>query len=201
MIHLRAQRMAISPTFGIGMDAVRKPTIEEIPGIKALIDAEVERQRVLPRTLQELVEAVRDFFVFVDEQGVGGCCALHIDTPDLAEIRSLVVRDDLRGRRVGEKLVMACWEESQLLGLARVYALTRVSVFFEKLGFREVDKSELPQKVYKDCLRCHLYPKCDEIAMVRDLRAYQVPSYVPGLPGGKVDRIRAEKRKGTPRAS
>lgn len=173
------------------MNAVRKPTIEEVPGIKALIDVEVTRQRVLPRTLEELVEAVRDFFVYVDESGVGGCAALHIDTPDLAEIRSLVVRDDLRGQRVGEKLVLACWEEAQHLGLARVYALTRVPIFFEKLQFRVVDKSELPQKVYKDCLRCHLYPKCDEIAVVRDLREYQVTSYVAGLPGGNLDRIRS----------
>lgn len=180
------------------MNEVRKPTIDDVPAIKALIDIEVARQRVLPRTVQELVEAVRDFFVFVDDQGVGGCAALHIDTPDLAEIRSLVVRDDLRGQRVGEKLVLACWGEAQALGLARVYALTRVPIFFEKLQFRQVDKSELPQKVYKDCLRCHLYPKCDEIAMVRDLRSYPVTSYVPGLPGGNLDRIRAESGKALP---
>lgn len=182
------------------MNAVRKPTIEEVPAIKALIDIEVARQRVLPRTLQELAEAIRDFFVYVDGEGVGGCAALHIDSPDLAEIRSLVVRDDLRGQRVGEKLVLACWDEAQHLGLARVYALTRVPVFFEKLEFRQVDKSELPQKVYKDCLRCHMYPKCDEIAMVRDLRPYQVTSYVPGLPGGNLDRIRAATGRDKQRA-
>jgi amino-acid N-acetyltransferase len=173
------------------MNDVRKPTVDEVPGIKALIDQEVRRNRVLPRTLPELYEAIRDFFVFVDDKGVGGCSALHIDTPELAEIRSLVVRDDLRGQRVGEKLVLACWEEAEKLGLARVYALTRVPAFFEKLQFRQVDKDELPEKVYKDCLRCHMYPKCDEIAMVRDFRTYQVASYVPGLPGGNLDRIRS----------
>jgi amino-acid N-acetyltransferase len=173
------------------MNDVRKPTVDEAPGIKALIDQEVQRKRVLPRTLPEVYEAIRDFFVFVDDQGVGGCCALHIDTPDLAEIRSLVVRDDLRGQRLGEKLVLACWQEAQNLGLARIYALTRSPIFFEKLQFRIVDKGELPEKVYKDCLRCHMYPKCDEIAMVRDLRPYQSTSYVPGLPGGNLDRIRS----------
>jgi amino-acid N-acetyltransferase len=177
------------------MKRVRKPLVEEVPGIKDLIDIEVERRSVLPRTLDELYEAVRDFFVYVDEKGVGGCCALHIDTPDLAEIRSLVVRDDLRGQRVGERLVIACYEEAQNLGLARLYALTRSPVFFEKLLFRQVDKDELPQKVYKDCLRCHLYPQCDEIAMVRDLRAYQATSYVPGLPGGNLDRIRGARNR------
>src|SRR5690606_14729152 len=139
------------------------------PGIKELIDGEVLRGALLPRTLAELYENVRDFHVFVDERGVGGCCALHIDLCDLAEIRSLVVRPDLRGLRVGSRLIEACVAEARELGLPRVYALTRACRFFESHGFVRVDKATLPHKVFRDCMRCHLYPKCDEVAMICDL--------------------------------
>ncbi len=148
---------------------VRKPQVGDVPGIKELIDGEVLRGALLPRTLAELYENVRDFHVFVDERGVGGCCALHIDLCDLAEIRSLVVRPDLRGLRVGSRLIEACVAEARELGLPRVYALTRACRFFESHGFVRVDKATLPHKVFRDCMRCHLYPKCDEVAMICDL--------------------------------
>lgn len=152
------------------MEKVRKPTVTEVEGIKTLIDAAVKQGSVLPRELHELFENVRDFYVYVTATGeIGGCVALHIDTIELAEVRSLVVRDDLRGRGIGEKLVDAVLKEAQDLDIARVYALTRVVPFFTKSGFHVVDKNELPYKVFKDCLRCRLFPGCDEVAVVVDL--------------------------------
>ena len=147
----------------------RMPLIHEAPGIKALIDEAVKEGSVLPRTLSELCESLRDFEVVVDEQGVGGGAALHIDTESLAEIRSLVVRKDLRGRDIGSVLVEACIAEARKLGIKQVYALTRVPQFFHKLGFYLVDKQELPSKVFKDCVRCHLFPGCDELAVLADI--------------------------------
>lgn len=151
------------------MKVIRKPKLTEVPGIKQLLDSAASEGAVLRRPLMELYESVRDFFTYVDEQGVGGCCALHIDTADLAEVRSLVVRPDLRKQGVGRKLVDACMEEARGLNIARVYALTRSPEFFGKNGFHEVDKKELPHKVFNDCLRCPSFPDCDETAMVRDL--------------------------------
>lgn len=152
------------------MEKVRKPKVTEVEGIKALIDGAVAKGHVLPRELHELFENVRDFYVYVTENGeIGGCVALHIDTIELAEVRSLVVREDLRGRGIGEKLVDAVIREAQDLDIARVYALTRVVPFFTKSGFHVVDKTELPYKVFKDCLRCRLFPGCDEVAVVVDL--------------------------------
>ena len=126
---------------------VRKPKLTEVVAIKALLDEAVTKGSVLPRELPELYENVRDFYVYVDESGLVGCVALHIDMVDLAAV-------------VGE---------AQRLNIARVYALTRVPGFFLKSNFREVDKMELPYKVFKDCMRCRLFPGCDELAMVRDL--------------------------------
>ena len=148
---------------------VRKPLMTELPQIAALIATAAQRQQLLPRSEDELSETVRDFHVYVDEQGVGGCSALHIDLDSLAEIRSLVVRDGLRGNGVGRALLEACVREAESLHLARVYALTRVPGFFERYGFRIVGKEALPQKVFRDCIRCALFFNCDEIAVVRDL--------------------------------
>lgn len=152
------------------MELVRKPKVTEVEGIKNLIDDAVKQGSVLPRELHELFENVRDFYVFVTDKGeIGGCVALHIDTIELAEVRSLVVRPDLRGRGIGERLVDAVIEEARRLDIARVYALTRVVPFFLKSGFHVVDKNELPYKVFKDCLRCRLFPGCDEVAVAVDL--------------------------------
>ncbi len=146
---------------------IRKPKVAEVAAVKALIDEAAGVGSVLPRTVAEMYECARDFHVYIDGSGVGGCCALHIDLPDLAEVRSLVVRGDLRGQGVAVDLLKACLSEAEELGIARVYALTRVPGLFKKLGFHEIDKRELPHKVFKDCVRCHLFPSCDEIAVIR----------------------------------
>ena len=124
----------------------------------------------MPRPLMELYETMRDFVVYADDHGVGGCCALHIETAELGEIRSLVVREDIRGGGIGAKLLDACVADARRLEVTRVFALTRIPTFFAKYGFHEVDKHELPHKVFSDCVRCPLFPDCDEIAVVRDLK-------------------------------
>jgi len=163
------------------MHVVRKPKLTEVVSMKALLDSAVATGSVLPRDLAELYENVRDFYVYVDEQGLGGLVALHIDMIDLAEVRSLVVRDDLRGKGIGTKLLSAVVEEARSLEIARVYALTRRPAFFLKNGFHEVDKAALPYKVFKDCMRCRLFPGCDEVAVARDLPKGkdQIPAAAP----------------------
>jgi pyrroline-5-carboxylate reductase len=151
------------------MKVIRKPRLTEVIEIKRLLDKEAETGSLLRRPIMELYENVRDFYVYADENGLGGCCALHIDTEDLAEIRSLMVRSDLRGTGVGRNLLEACLQEAQGLNIGRVYALTRVPVFFASQGFTEIDMHQLPHKVFQDCVRCPLFPDCDEVAMIRAL--------------------------------
>ncbi len=167
------------------MKTIRKPKLTEIAAIKRLLDNAAEHGSVLRRPLMELYENVRDFYTYVDEQGVGGCCALHVDMVELAEIRSMVVRPDLRMTGIGRRLLDACLDEARSLNIGRVYCLTRSPEFFSKHGFIEVDKRELPHKVFDDCVRCHLFPDCDEIAMTRDLEPAELSerSAVETLPG------------------
>ncbi len=151
------------------MGMVRKPRLTEIIAMKRLLDEAAAEGQVLSRRLAEMFENARDFHVFVDGHGVGGLTALHIDLEDLAEMRSLVVRRDLRGTGVGRMLVEAALEEARQLDIARVYTFTRIPAFFVRLGFNVVDRSELPYKAFKDCLQCPLFPGCDETALVREL--------------------------------
>jgi amino-acid N-acetyltransferase len=90
---------------------------------------------------------------------------LHICWEDLAEVRSLAVDENYEGRGIGRQLVEACLQEAREIGLKKVFALTYKDQFFAKLGFRIIEKSELPHKIWGDCIKCAKFPECDEIAM------------------------------------
>lgn len=152
------------------MVIIRKPNLSDVLDIKQLLDEAAALGTILPRELTELYESIRDFYVYIDPNGIlAGCVALHIDMADLAEIRSLVVIEAMRGQNIGQRLVDAAIAEAQSLNIARVYALTRVPAFFSRNEFYQVEHHVLPHKVFKDCVRCRLFPGCDEIAMVKDL--------------------------------
>ncbi|MBW1802178.1 MAG: N-acetyltransferase, partial [Deltaproteobacteria bacterium] len=131
-----------------------------------------ERDLLLPRSLSELYGHVRDFFVVVEaprDNVVIGVGALGVCWEDLAEIKSLAVVEDHQGKGYGARLVDACLKDAHSLGLKNVFALTYVPEFFKKLGFREIEKSILPHKVWADCLKCPKFPDCDEIALIVEL--------------------------------
>jgi amino-acid N-acetyltransferase len=148
---------------------IRKAKLNDIKEIQRLIKIYAPRGEILPRSLSELYDHLRDFFVSIRHRNVIGICALHICWEDLAEIRSLVVDEEDQKKGIGKKLVKACLEESKLLGVKRVFALTYQPEFFEKMGFKKVDKAVLPHKIWNDCLKCVKFPDCDEIAMLKEL--------------------------------
>jgi len=149
---------------------IRKARMGDVKAVQKLIAEYARKGDMLPRSLSEIYENLRDYFVYLDEGGqVIGSAAIHIMWEDLAEVRSLAVRDGYMRRGVGTQLVEACISEAIVLGISRVFALTYKPEFFEKLGFVQVDKSELPQKIWTDCLKCSKFPDCDEVALVSDL--------------------------------
>jgi len=144
---------------------IRKAILQDARQIHKLLLNYAKDGLVLPRSLMDIFEAIRDFYVFVEEDRVVGAAALNICWEDLAEVRSLVVDQSHNGRGIGRYLVEACISEARQLGIGRVFALTYQQVFFEKLGFRVIEKSELPQKIWGDCIKCAKFPECDEIAL------------------------------------
>lgn len=148
---------------------IRKAKLDDIKEIQRLIKLFSSRGGILPRSLSELYDHLRDFFVFIQDHKIVGICALHICWDDLAEIRSLAVQDKDQKKGIGARLVKACLEESKQLGVKRVFALTYQPLFFKKMGFKEVDKNVLPHKIWTDCLKCVKFPDCDEVAMLKEL--------------------------------
>ena len=126
---------------------------------------------VLPRSFSQLYSHLRDFFVTVDEDGkVVGCCALNIIWENLAEIRSLVIIQEHRGKKLGRRLVEACLSEAVTLGIYKVYTLTEQTGFFVHLDFKQEDMDSLNQKIFIDCMNCPRFPDhCNEVAMVMNL--------------------------------
>ncbi|MHC1565393.1 MAG: N-acetyltransferase [Candidatus Syntropharchaeales archaeon] len=149
---------------------IRRAKVPDVPAIKKLIDAYAAKNLLLQRSMSDLYENLRSFFVYIDPEGkVTGCCALHIIWGDLGEIRSLAVEERLTGEGVGQKLLEAAITEAKELGLEKVFTLTLSVDFFKKCGFSEVAKDTLPHKVWGWCLKCPKFPDCDEVALAREL--------------------------------
>jgi amino-acid N-acetyltransferase len=150
---------------------LRKARVGDVKTIHRMINISSGRGEILPRSLMDIYGSLRDFFVCVDEENksIIGICAMNIIWENLAEIRSLYVEDKYRNSGIGKKLVEACISEAITLELFRIFTLTNSPEFFKWLGFKEVDRSSLSEKIWSDCFRCSKYPDyCDEVAMVVD---------------------------------
>ncbi len=150
--------------------AVERAEVTDAGAIHALVNDFARQGEMLPRTMAEIYENLRDFSVVRDGGEVVACSALHILWEDLGEIRSLAVREDRQGQGLGALLVRAQLEEARELGLSTAFALTYEPAFFERLGFRQADVMTLPRKVWSECYRCPKFPTCSEIAVVIDLK-------------------------------
>jgi len=150
---------------------IRKAVIGDMKAVHKILNHYADQGFLLPRSLSELYDHLRDYFILDDEirHGVHGVCGLGICWDDLAEIKGLAVVEETRGRGLGARLVEACLEEARVLGLKKVFALTYIPQFFGKLWFEEVEKSSLPHKIWTDCLKCPKFPDCDETAMMIEL--------------------------------
>lgn len=156
---------------------IRKAKITDIKDIHTLLSQYAQRGLLLGRSLSDLYDQMRDFIVACDDtsQAVIGVCGLHICWDDIAEIRSLAVREDAMRCGIGTSLVAACLQEASELGIARVFVLTYAPEFFKKSGFHPVDKAVLPHKVWGDCVKCVKFPYCDEEALMIHLSVTDKP--------------------------
>jgi amino-acid N-acetyltransferase len=145
---------------------LRKIGINDVKAIHSMVNAAATGGEMLPRSLGELYDNLRDYFVFEEDGQVLGTCALHICWENLAEIRSLCVAEHARKRGLGRALVNACVEEARQYGLSKIFLLTYQDEFFKRCGFMVVDKAQLPHKIWSDCIKCPKFPACDEIAMI-----------------------------------
>jgi amino-acid N-acetyltransferase len=163
--------------------STRKAHMRDIGALLRLINSYAADGIMLPRTEFEMSENIRDFTAVYTGNRLVGCGALHFYTPTCAEVRSLAVDPTLKTRGLGRLIVDALEQEAIENDLHALFAFTYVPGFFRKLGFRAVEGGELPLKVWKDCLRCPKFQRCDEIAMLKALRSNPVlqPTRVPDV--------------------
>jgi len=134
-----------------------------------LINRFAGKDEMLARSLSEMYENIRDYFVVRQGKRMIGCAALHVSWSDLAEIKSLAVAEDSQRKGIGTQLVKSCLNEAKELGIPTVFCLTYKPAFFEKFSFSRRDKMELPRKVWTECYRCPKFPNCDEVALICQL--------------------------------
>ena len=147
-----------------------KAKLSDIAAMQKLIAPEVESGIILARNDDEISTNIRSYtLAFLDNQLVG-FCALHIHTSSLAEVRSLIVKDGIRGQKIGENLVNKCIDEAIQIGLQRVLCLTYKQSFFQRLGFVEIPKESIPEhKIWADCIKCKHFPVCNEVSLIKNL--------------------------------
>ena len=148
---------------------IRKATVRDVPGIVALVNETALKGLVLPKSLNQVYQNIRDYVVSEEDGKLVACAALHVLWEDLAEVRSLVVHAQRRGKGLGRQLVATLVKQARDLGVPRVFALTYQQEFFLSVGFHLIDKDQLPHKIWADCIDCIKFPNCDETAVILDL--------------------------------
>ena len=152
------------------MIELKKPKPKDVAQMQNLVAPEVAKGVILPRSDDEVSTNIRSYVAACEDGKIVGFCALHIHTPQLAEVRSLIVDEKTRGRGVGSMMVKELLKEAKFYELKSVFTLTYRRAFFENLGFYEIPKNKLPaQKIWADCAKCKLFPECNEIALIYDL--------------------------------
>lgn len=166
---------------------VRPARAEDVQSIFETIGYWAGQGKMLVRPTQNIFENLRDFFVAETGGEFAGCGALHILWGDIAEVRGLAVRPEVQAKGVGKEIVAACEREARRLGIPTLFAWTYSVGFFEKCGFRLIDKTkELHPRVWSECLRCPFFVGCNENGVVKRLDGVPEPRNLPEPPPTQV---------------
>jgi amino-acid N-acetyltransferase len=136
---------------------IRPARTNDVPVIRRLIDANVDSGRLLSKATVTLYEDIQEFVVaeLTAGSGVVGCGAVHVLWEDLAELRTVAVDPDCRGRGVGHDIVASLIDRSRRLGVARVFVLTFAVEFFAGHGFQPIKGTPVAPDVYQELLRSY----------------------------------------------
>jgi len=148
---------------------VRKAKVGDVPVMHKMINSYASKKLMLSKALSDIYDHLQDFSVVEEKGKVAGCCALHITWEDLAEIRSLAVNPKYKNRGFGVALLDTCHEEAKKLGVKKVFALTLIPEFFKKYGYKQVSRDTLPHKVWTECIKCPIFPDCNEVPLTKQL--------------------------------
>ena len=148
-----------------------KATLEDIPFMQEMVAQEVKDGIILKRNEDEVATNIRSYVLAKIDNELVGYSALHIHSARLAEIRSLIVSNKHRGKKIGKKIVEFTLKEARDLGVKEeVLVLTYLPDFFKKMNFIEISKETIPEhKIWTDCIKCIHFPVCNEISLIYKL--------------------------------
>lgn len=148
---------------------IRKAKLSDTEAIHKLVNFYAKKGLMLARSRSSLYENIRNYSVMELNGEVVGVGALSILWVDLAEVRTLAVKESFAGQGIGKMLVEHFLNEAKELGIKKVFTLTYQTDFFAKCGFATISKDHMPHKIWKDCLNCPKFPNCDEVLMVTEV--------------------------------
>lgn len=151
---------------------IRHAVLCDVDAILELINHFAAKGEMLRRPKSQVYAFIRNYVVAEDHGKVVGCSTLEITWDALAEIRSLAIKEGHQGKGIGSKLVDLLMQDAKGLGVKKVFALTYKPKFFERFGFKVIDKQSLPHKVWTICLDCDKFPECDEVAVQVSIREW-----------------------------
>ena len=149
---------------------LRKARLKDVKKIQRLVNFYAKKNEMLPLSLSELYDNIRDFYVYEERGKVVGCGALHISWETLGEIRSLAVQKNKQRKGIGKKIVKICLQEAKVLGLEKIFVLTYKPEYFRKFKFEDIDKYQLPHKIWRECVKCIYFPDCKENALIKNIK-------------------------------
>jgi len=148
----------------------RKALISDIQQMQELAKSYVDEGIILPRSDDEIATNIRSYLLAVIDDKIIGFGSLYIYSKELSEIRSMIISQKFQKQGIGKKIINALINEAKELGLKEVLAFTYQKDFFVKCGFKEISKEKIPNhKVWEDCIKCKLFPTCNEIALILKL--------------------------------
>ena len=146
---------------------VREATTADAPAVHQLIMDNLQAGYLLPRSLAEVTAHASRFAVVVGGDGIVLACGeLAPLNASVAEVRSLVVREDARGRRLGQVIVDELRRRARAGRYRTLCAFTHDPRFFVRFGFSIVPHTWLPEKVAADCWSCEHFQKCAQYAVI-----------------------------------
>jgi amino-acid N-acetyltransferase len=151
-------------------EIIRKAKLKDVNEIRKIVNYFATEGKMLPLSLNQIYEKIRDFTVIEKNGKIIGCGALKIIWKDLAEIRSVAIKKKFQKKGYGKKLIENLLKEAEGLDIKKVFVLTYKPQFFEKFGFERITKSKLPHKIWIDCINCPKFPRCDEIPMIKMIK-------------------------------
>ena len=149
---------------------LRAATPRDAPAIHDLVSSNLEVGHLLPRSIEDIDDHIARFFVAELDDRVVGCAELARLSPAVAEVRSLVVQESLRGQKIGTRLVAHLASRGTVAGYATLCAFTHDPSHFVKLGFTIVPHVWMPEKIARDCTSCALFRRCGQYAVRLTLR-------------------------------